>query len=111
VEGAPDPCCLVELRLEGAAGEKLDLRAVTQEGAGGPAAGWQSPSEEHLLDATGESGRPLEAREAAAVAPPARVAFFFHFLRADRPLLTPAGPVILPRPSPRPGRLAFLIYV
>jgi hypothetical protein len=45
------------------------------------------------------------------VTAPARVAFFFHFLRLDRPLLTPAGPILLPPPTPRPDRLRFLTYV
>jgi hypothetical protein len=112
VEEARDPCHLVELRLEPeTAGEKLDLRAVTQEASGHPGTSWQTPSGEYLLDVRGELGRFLENREAAGVRAPARVAFFFHFLRSDRPLLTPAGPVLLPPATPRPVRLSFIHYI
>jgi hypothetical protein len=111
VKEAPDPCHLVEMQLEGEGDERLDLRAITQESVGGPGSGWQTPSGEHLLDAAGDRGRPLDEQELAALSPPARVAFFFHFLRLDRPLLTSAGPVKLPPPSARPERLHFLRYV
>jgi hypothetical protein len=111
VEEAPDPCHLVEMRLEGEGDERLDLRAITQETAGDPGSTWQTPSGEHLLDASGERGRPLDEEEVSGLAAPARVAFFFHFLRLDRPLLTPAGPVKLPPAAPRPERLRFLRYI
>jgi hypothetical protein len=109
VDEAPDPCHLIELTLEGT-GDPLDLRGVTQERAGMPGADWQTPFDEHLLDPAGTSGRSLGVDQARAVASPARLAFFFHFLRLDRPLLTPAGPLRLPPASPRPDRLAFLKY-
>jgi hypothetical protein len=111
VEEAPDPCHLVELRLDPeTAGEKLDLRGVTQEAPGQPGTSWQTPFAEYLLDTRGELGRPLEDGETFAVRAPARVAFFFHFLRPDRPLLTPAGPVLLPPATARPTRLLFIRY-
>jgi hypothetical protein len=112
VEEAPDPCHLIELQLEpDHPGETLDLRGITQGADGAPGHGWQTPSEEHLLITTGDAGHPLDLEEAVAVRAPARVAFFFHFLRLDRPLLTPAGPVTLPPVSPRPPRLAFVVYI
>jgi hypothetical protein len=39
-----------------------------------------------------------------------RVAFFFHYLDFSKPLLSPAGPLELPEPSPRPSRLQFFEY-
>ena len=112
VQEAPDPCHLIELRLDSdAPGERLALRTITQEAAGEPGRGWPKPFDEHLLDSPGESGRPLEFWEAAALPAPARIAFFFHYLRPGRPLLTPAGPVRLPPPTTRPDRLRFLTYV
>jgi hypothetical protein len=110
IDEAPDPCHLVEIQLDGDPGERLDLRAVTQE-AEPPGTSWQTPSGEHRLDPTGSSGRPLDDDDAAALAPPARAAFFFHYLRLDRPLLTPAGPLQLPAPTPRPARLRWLRYL
>jgi hypothetical protein len=112
VKEAPDPCHLVELRLEpDRPGETLDLRAITQGAEGAPGDAWQTPSEEHVLTTAGDAGHPLDLDDAVAVRPPARVAFFFHFLRLDRPLLTPAGPVTLPAASPRPPRLSFIVYI
>ena len=114
VEEALDPCHLIELRIQRDADDadaadavKLDLAGVTQERAGLPGSDWQTPFEEHLLDDGGNSGRPVSAR---TVTPPARLAFFFHFLRSDRPLLTPVGPLRLPPATPRPARLAFMRY-
>jgi serine/threonine protein kinase len=51
-----------------------------------------------------------EIPEWPASATEVRIAFFFHFLDLHRPLLTAAGPVQLPAPSPRPARLDFLHY-
>jgi hypothetical protein len=39
-----------------------------------------------------------------------RLAFFFHYLRLEGPLVTPAGQLGLPPPSARPARLATLEY-
>jgi hypothetical protein len=109
VEQAPDPCYLVELRV-GPGLPALDLTAITQPTAGLPGNGWQAPVDARLLDADGTGGQPLEPGAARAVAPPARLAFFFHFLQLDRPLLTPLGPLRLPAPTPRPARLGFMRY-
>jgi hypothetical protein len=122
VDEAPDPCHLIELRLiPEQPGETLDLALVSQESADEHDApgGWQKPYDPHLLDVEGTAGRPLAGSDGGdggdggehwIVTAPARVAFFFHFLRLDRPLLTPGGPRLLPRPTPRPARLAFLKY-
>jgi hypothetical protein len=109
VEEAPDPCFLVELRV-GPGMPPLDLTAITQPTSGLPGNGWQAPVDAHLLDAEGTSGQVLEGGARRAVQPPARLAFFFHFLQLDRPLLTPIGPLLLPAPTPRPARLSFLRY-
>jgi hypothetical protein len=109
VEEAPDPCYLVELRV-GPGLPALDLTAITQPTSGLPGNGWQAPVDAHLLDPDGASGQPLDPGAARAVPAPARLAFFFHFLQLDRPLLTPIGPLQLPAPTPRPPRLAFLRY-
>jgi hypothetical protein len=112
VEEAPDPCHLVELRLDREEpDETMDLALITQESADDHQVpgGWQKPYDPHLLDEAGSSGRPVDGRH-QVVGVPARVAFFFHFLRLDRPLLTPAGPRLLPRPTPRPERLRFMTY-
>jgi hypothetical protein len=108
VDEAPDPCFLIELSV-GEGLPPLDLTAITQPADEGPSSGWQAPIDPHLLDASGTSGQPLDA-PARALPTPARVAFFFHFLALDRPLLTPLGPLQLPAPTPRPARLAFLRY-
>ena len=39
-----------------------------------------------------------------------RVVFFFHGLDVSRPLLSPFGPLLLPAPTNRPGRLAAIGY-
>src|SRR5215208_7061929 len=101
VDEAPDPCFLIELRV-GAGLLPLDLTGVTQPAADVPSTSWQAPVDPHLLDPAGTSGHPL-GDSAQALATPARVAFFFHFLQLDRPLLTPLGPLRLPAPSPRPA--------
>jgi hypothetical protein len=64
---------------------------VTQD-PGVPRESWQVPYDERPLDDSG------------------RWAFFFHFLDLEKPLLTPAGPVMLPAPSPTPERLRTIEY-
>jgi hypothetical protein len=70
----------------------FDWSGVTQEVPGEPRSSWQVPYDERQLT---ESGR---------------WAFFFHRLDLERPLLTPAGPVTLPAPSPAPQRLRTVEY-
>jgi hypothetical protein len=65
---------------------------VTQEVPGEVPESWQAPYDEQALDDAG------------------RWAFFFHCLDFSRPLLTPAGPVTLPPPSPTPQRLRHIAY-
>lgn len=117
VDEAPDPCHLIELALhdgdgpaDGFVPTSVDATAITQVVEGEARDAWQTPMDLHRLDGAGASGTPVEGFAARAVALPARLAFFFHFLHLDRPLLTPAGPALLPAPTPRPTRLAFMIY-
>jgi hypothetical protein len=106
---APEPCHLIELRLRG--GDLAEfLGGVTQENQAEPRDNWQVPYAEHFLNEGGTATLNPDQPEAAPITSQARVAFFFHYLETSRPLETPAGRVQLPRPSPRPGRLAFMLY-
>ena len=82
---------LIEVEITPPAAD-CDWSAVTQEVPGEPRTSWQVPYDERPL---AESGR---------------WAFFFHFLDLERPLLTPAGRVTLPAPSPAPERLRTIEY-
>ena len=100
---AEELCHLIELTvLDGEPVEAIE--SITQEIAGQPRADWQVPYDEAYLTADGE--RVEQDRSE----PTARVAFFFHYLDPNLPLLTAAGPLSLPRPSPRPARLDFMQY-
>lgn len=108
VPEAPDPCHLVELELH--APGVFDATTITQP-TDGPPGDWQIALDVYLLAPAGDSGRPLLASdELRAIAAPARIAFFFHYLQLDRPLVTASGPVWLPAPAPRPPRLGFVVY-
>jgi hypothetical protein len=108
VPESPEPCSLVELRVE-LNRERLDLGNVTQEVQGLPPSYWQVPWLEHELDNEGTSGKellsPLIGRSG-----PTRIAFFFHYLDPSRPLRTPAGSIPLPESVGRPERLNFIRY-
>ena len=104
VPEAPDPCFLVEMEIP--AGLELDPAGITQEAEEG--VDWQRPLDaQRHHEGQGGAGETWSG----PLSGPARLVFFFHFLRLDRPLLTPAGPLALPPPSPRPARLGFLEYV
>jgi len=106
---ADEPCYLVECIVQGPKASRL-IGSFTQELSGQPRANWQVPYDEHFLDSEGTSA----LNPAGPAHPPtestARVAFFFHHLDLKRPLLTPAGVLNLPPPTPRPARLRFLSY-
>jgi hypothetical protein len=92
---APEPCHLVEASISGVdPGELLD--SITQEVEGQPRESWQAPYDERELEPEGTSER--------------RVAFFFHYLDLHRPLLSAAGDLALPAPSPLPARLQSIRY-
>jgi hypothetical protein len=108
VEDAPEPCHLVELWVAGAG--HCDLDRVMQETPGQPRSNWQAPYDEHILSPDGRSGHVPDAAGPFEVAGEVRLAFFFHYLTFDRPLLTGDGPLPLPSSTDRPPRLSFLHY-
>jgi hypothetical protein len=89
---APEPCHLIEADVPD--GHAFDWGKVTQENPTQPRSNWQVAYDEQPLDAAGR-----------------RWAFFFHYLDPTRPLLTPAGPVTLPPPTPRPAHLNGIEYL
>jgi hypothetical protein len=109
IHNAPEPCHLIELRIDDCA-EVLDLAFITQEVADQPRSNWQVPYDEHLLGSDGGEGAPCTTSSSFRPGPGARLAFFFHYLDVARPLLTPAGPLVLPEETPIPRRLAFMKY-
>jgi hypothetical protein len=107
---APEPCHIIELMIRGHVGV-LRMGAFTQESRGQPRSNWQVPWDERVLSADGTKDMlgPFPSRiecDGTAV----RLAFFFHYLDCDRPLITPAGELALKAPQERPERLAFLAY-
>jgi len=101
---AAERCHLIELLIAEAEPAAHAVESITQEAAGQSRDNWQVAYDEHYLTSDGERQcEPASAGEA-------RVAFFFHHLDFRRPLLTAAGPVPLPPPSPRPSRLDFIDY-
>ena len=89
---AAEPCYLVEVVIAEHAGP-VDLIQFTQAVPGQPRSNWQVPWDERLLLGTKD-----------------RWAFFFHYLDLSRPLLTPAGRVAVPVPTPMPAHLADVEY-
>jgi hypothetical protein len=108
----PEPCHLIEALIRDCDGA-VDLGGFTQEVPGQRQENWQVPYLECLLDADGTA---ILADDYAMMTNPAfwrgdvRVAFFFHYLDAARPLRTPFGGVQLPAPSRRPPRLRMVEY-
>jgi hypothetical protein len=106
---APESCHLVEIIVREHRGP-IDVGSFTQHISGRPQDSWQVPWDERILDANGNK-QLLERFPRDIIADgPLRLAFFFHYLRFDRPLITPAGEVALPPPTKRPDRLAFIEY-
>jgi hypothetical protein len=91
---ADEPVHLIELLVEGDA-DTFDIGEVFQEVAGQPKSNWQAPYNERVL----------EERDGKI-----RYAFFFHYLDFQKPLLTPAGSVPLPKPTKKPAHLKDIMY-
>ncbi len=91
---AAEPVHLIVLLIEGDF-EGFDFGKVTQETEGQPKANWQVAWDERLLEKA--EGK-------------ARYAFFFHYLNLEKPLLTPAGTLQLPRPTRVPPHLQDIKY-
>jgi hypothetical protein len=109
---AGEPCDLVELSVRAVQGV-FDFGGFTQEMPDTPRSNWQVPWMEHILSADGTK---IVADDSKISKRPelfrgdVRIAFFFHCLDADRPLVTPFGDVRLPKPSARPERLGMIQY-
>jgi hypothetical protein len=101
---ADEPCHLVELVVHDSDGQ-FDIGSFTQEIADEPQDNWQMPWDEVVLDSDGGSVVSGDSPSGDV-----RIAFFFHYLDKNRPLVTPFGDVDLPGETPRPDRLAFLDY-
>ena len=91
---APEPCHLVELVVPRSV-EPFDFGMVSQQLPDQPRANWQVPWNERLLKKTTDESR---------------WAFFFHYLDCKKPMLTPAGPVDIPEPTPVPAHLEGVKY-
>jgi hypothetical protein len=91
---ADEPVHLIELLVEGAV-DCFDIGEVTQETPGQPKSNWQAPYDDRILE---ESKQSL------------RIAFFFHYLDFERPLLTPAGPLSVPPATKAPVHLIDITY-
>jgi hypothetical protein len=91
---ADEPVHLIELLIEGDV-EDFDIGEVTQEVAGQPKMNWQAPYDDRLLE------------ESEGMV---RYAFFFHYLDLEKPLLTSAGSVPLPKPTKAPAHLQEIVY-
>ena len=83
---------LIDIRIQPADGE-LDWSEITQPIPGQDRSNWQVPYDERPVDE-----------------PRGRWAFFLHLLDLRRPLLTPLGEKMLPRPTPTPPHLASIKY-
>jgi hypothetical protein len=106
VSESSEPCHLLELEVDAEA--PFDVGRITQEDLTVPPSKWQVPYDEHLVNDDGSLGKRPERPE--ALIGRFRLAFFFHYLKASEPLLTPAGSLQIPQTSPRPLRLATLEY-
>jgi hypothetical protein len=88
---APEPCHLIVIDLE--SNDIPDWGTITQAVANEPQNNWQVPYEEE----------PISDK-------PGHWAFFFHYLDLNQPLLTPSGPLDLPRTTSLPGNLESKKY-
>lgn len=91
---ADEPVHLIDLLVEGNT-DDFDIGEVTQEVAGQPKSNWQAPYDERVLE---ESDGKI------------RYAFFFHYLELEKPLITPAGSLPVPKPTSKPAHLKDIEY-
>ena len=105
-----EPCHLIELWVRELAGV-LRIIDFTQELEGQPRENWQVPYDEPVLNESGtmQAGDRFPQR-VEAEGGDVRLAFFFHYLDLAKPLLTRAGPLVLPGASAMPSRLRFFTY-
>jgi hypothetical protein len=91
---ADEPVHLIELLVEGDFDE-FDIGEITQEIPDQPRMNWQAAYDERVLEKSKDK---------------VRYAFFFHYLRLDKPLQTSSGPLALPRPTKMPTHLQDIQY-
>jgi len=109
---ANEPVHLIELSVLDAQGT-FNIGDITQEISGQPSDNWQCPYMEQILSASGDA---ILAGDYEASKRPElwegdmRLAFFFHYLDFERPLLTPFGEIQLPAESKFPARLLMIEY-
>ena len=109
VEGTAEPCHLVEILVHEFHGN-IDLTDFTQDVPGQNKDTWQVPYDEYLLNEDGTSGELAPFPGPLQIGGKQRLAFFFHYIDLNKPLLTPTGFVKFPEPSPCPDRLSFISY-
>lgn len=106
---APEPCHLIELVVADAKSD-FDVGKITQAVDGRPRDNWQVPWDEHFLNEKGEALFNSSAPSEVPASSTFRLVFFLHYLNINKPLITPYGPVPLPKPSNKPSRLSFVVY-
>lgn len=89
-----EPVHLIELLVEGDV-QEFEIGEVTQDDPEHPKANWQVAYDERILE---ESKKKV------------RYAFFFHYLDLQRPLLTSAGQLPIPKPTATPAHLQSIVY-
>ncbi|MGV3608288.1 MAG: hypothetical protein ACO1RA_17925 [Planctomycetaceae bacterium] len=90
---ASEPCHIVEIELK-APSDEFDFGAVTQEMSDQSKDNWQVAYDEQQVGDDDGS----------------RWVFFFHYLNFDQPLLTPLGPIAVPKSTPLPKHLNDIEY-
>ena len=107
-----EPCHLIELSIN-SINNPLDISKITQEDTTNSEDNWQVPYLEHILDF---SGNEILADDFEIDDKPElwkeniRLVFFFHYLKLDKPLITPFGDISLPAESELPNRLNIIKY-
>lgn len=104
-----EPCHLVELETTGVTGQ-TDLSEIAQEPPGQSRSNWQVPYDEQYLDISGKLLADPSDPWAQPQESDLRLVFFFHYLDFSKPLLTPFGEMVLPKPKRKPRRLGFVRY-
>ena len=110
---ANEPCHLVELIVHDSTGP-FDVGEFTQQMSDRSRDDWQVPWDEKILSSSGSEiavdAWDIRDQESPYWVGDVRVAFFFHYLDLDRPLITPFGEVSIPAATTRPERLDFMEY-
>jgi hypothetical protein len=97
-----DGLALIEIKLD-RKDKRFDLCKFMQEEPGISRDNWQVAYDEHFLDTDG-----TRIIEEPRIGESLRVAFYLHFTKFDQPLITPYGPIALPKPTEIPERLKNL---